>query len=195
MNIIVCGVGGQGVILFSDIIAHLALAAGLDVKKSEVHGMAQRGGSVTSHIRYAPRVHSPLIEDGTADIIVAFEQLEALRYIHFLAPSGVLIYDPLRIEPLPVQIGLVEKMPDDLLNKRIAARAPRRYPVEAFATACNLGNPRVQNTVMLGAVARFLEFPVNLYSRVIKALVKPQFIEQNLQAFAAGSQLIPPPET
>ncbi len=195
MNIIVCGVGGQGVILFSDIIAHLALASGLDVKKSEVHGMAQRGGSVTSHIRYATRVYSPLIEEGTADVIIAFEQLEALRYIHFLSPSGILIYDPLRIEPLPVQIGLVEKMPDATLKQRITARAPHNYPVDAFATACQLGNPRIQNTVMLGAVSRFLGFPINLYHQAIKTLVKPQFIEQNMKAFAAGLELIPPPET
>jgi indolepyruvate ferredoxin oxidoreductase beta subunit len=189
MNILICGVGGQGVLLFSRLLANLALTAGLDVKKSEVHGMAQRGGSVTSHIRWSKRVYSPLIEEGTADIIVAFEQLEALRYSHFLCPNGWLIYDPLRIEPLPVQIGLVEKVTDDFLRKRLNARAPSNRPVPAFATACNLGNPRVQNMVMLGAVSHLLEFPVSLYHQVIELLVKPQFVQLNLEAFAAGRDL------
>ncbi|NPV13665.1 indolepyruvate oxidoreductase subunit beta [candidate division WOR-3 bacterium] len=192
MNILVCGVGGQGVLLFSDILSHIALMAKLDVKKSEVHGMAQRGGSVTSHIRWSGKVYSPLIEEGTADIIIAFEKLEALRYIHFLSPSGSLIYDPLRIEPLPVLIGTVEKMPDSLLDERINIRAPKNYPVPAFEVACKLGNPRLQNTVMLGAVSRFFEFPSNLYRQVISTLVKPQLVELNLKAFAAGLELIPP---
>ncbi len=191
MNILVCGVGGQGVLLFSDIIANLALAAGLDVKKSEVHGMAQRGGSVTSHIRCNTKVHSPLIEEGTADLIVAFEQLEALRYIHFLAPDGWLIYDSLRIDPLPVQLGMVENLSDTALQKRINYRAPRNQEVRAFETACQLGNPRVQNMVMLGAVSLFWEFPETLYHQAINLLVKPQFIEINLKAFTVGRQLVP----
>jgi indolepyruvate ferredoxin oxidoreductase beta subunit len=193
MNILVCGVGGQGVLLFSDVLARIALMAKLDVKKSEVHGMAQRGGSVTSHIRWAKKVYAPLIEEGHADIIIAFEKMEALRYIHFLSPSGTLIYDPLRIEPLPVLIGAVEKVPDTIIDERIAVRAPKNYPVPAFDVACKLGNPRMQNTVMLGAVSRLLDFPLNLYRQVISATVKPQFVEPNLQAFAAGLKLIPPP--
>ncbi|MGQ9708585.1 MAG: indolepyruvate oxidoreductase subunit beta [bacterium] len=194
MNILVCGVGGQGILLFSKILAQLALTAGLDVKKSEIHGMAQRGGSVTSHIRWSKSVHSPLIEEGTADIIVALEQLEALRYIHFLAPNGWLIYDPFRIEPLPVQIGQVEKLADDFLSKRINRRTALNRSVPAFATACDLGNPRAQNMVMLGAVSHHLEFPVTLYHQVITLLVKPQFLESNLSAFAAGRDLLNRPQ-
>lgn len=190
MNILVCGVGGQGVLLISDILAQLAMATGLDVKKSEVHGMAQRGGSVTSHIRWSKKVYSPLIEEGTADIVVAFEQLEALRYIHFLSATGQLIYDPLRIEPLPVQIGIVEKMPDEVLQQKIAARAPLNCSIPAFTLACNLGNPRIQNTVMLGAISHFLDFPLFIYEQVISQLVKPHFVEINLKAFAAGRALL-----
>ena len=104
-NILICGVGGQGVLLFSDVLSASALAAGLDVKKSEVHGMAQRGGSVTSHVRYAPKVYSPLIEEGTADFLVAFEQLEALRYLHFLSPKGRVLMDTLQVKPMPVLLG------------------------------------------------------------------------------------------
>ncbi|MEO0077623.1 MAG: indolepyruvate oxidoreductase subunit beta [candidate division WOR-3 bacterium] len=189
MNILVCGVGGQGVILFSDLLSHLALGAGLDVKKSEVHGMAQRGGSVTSHVRYSPRVHSPLIEEGTADLLVSFEKLEALRNVHYLSPTGRLVYDPMRIEPLPVILGLSDGMEDDVLNARLRDRAPTGRAVPAYETACNLGSPLVQNSVMLGAVSSLLEFPVEVYQAAIQTLVKPQFAEINLTAFAAGRRL------
>jgi indolepyruvate ferredoxin oxidoreductase beta subunit len=189
MNVLVCGVGGQGVLLFSDIISNLAMTAGLDVKKSEVHGMAQRGGSVTGHIRYAPKVFSPLIEEGTADLIVGFEMMEALRYIHFLGPNGRLVFDPHRIDPMPVSIGAVERPTDERLGERLAARAPVRQAVPAFATALGLGSPRVQNTVMLGAVSCFLEFPVESFRQAIASLVKPQALELNLKAFAAGREL------
>lgn len=189
MNILICGVGGQGVLLFSDLVSNLALSSGLDVKKSEVHGMAQRGGSVTGHVRYSPRVFSPLIEEGTADLLVAFEQLEALRYVHFLAPSGRLLYDPLRIEPLPVQLGLADAVGDAHLRERIRARARSSLAIPAFESACRLGSPLVQNTVMLGAVSSCLEFPADSYRSTIRALVKPQFVELNLAAFAAGRQL------
>ena len=191
MNVLACGVGGQGVILFSDILANLALSAGLDVKKSEVHGMSQRGGSVISHIRYESKVYSPLIEEGTADLIVAFEKLEGLRASHFLAPSGKLVFDPHRIDPLPVQLGLVERIDDQRLDERLQARAPNRVAIPAFATAKQLGTPRVQNIVMLGAVSRFLEFPADAYKTVIRTLVKPEFLEINLTAFATGQKLVP----
>lgn len=189
MNILVCGVGGQGVILFSDIISSLALGAGLDIKKSEVHGMAQRGGSVTTHVRYGTRVFSPLIEQGTADMVVAFEKLEALRYIHMLRPTGRLLYDPHRIDPLPVSSGMVERPADERLDERLAARAPNRQAVPAFKTALKLGNSRVQNTVMLGAVSWCLEFPADAFHGAITSLVKPKAIELNLKAFAAGREL------
>jgi indolepyruvate ferredoxin oxidoreductase beta subunit len=189
-NVLVCGVGGQGVILFSNILSQLALDAGLDVKKSEVHGMAQRGGSVTTHIRFGPRVYSPLIEEGTAELVVAFERLEALRYSHFVAGSGRLLYDPHRIEPLPVQIGAVEPMPDDEVDRRLRARAGILVPVAAFAAALELGNAKVQNVVMLGAASNFLEFPEETYTAAIKALVKPAFVDLNLRAFATGKGLV-----
>jgi indolepyruvate ferredoxin oxidoreductase beta subunit len=189
VNILVSGVGGQGVILFSNIISDLALTAGLDVKKSEVHGMAQRGGSVTTHIRYAPKVFSPLIEEGTADVIVAFEMMEALRYIHFLGPNGRLVYDTHRIDPLPVSTGVVERPADEQLDQRLAVRAPSRQTVPAFATALGLGNARVQNTVMLGAISCFLEFPEEAYRQAITRLVKPKTVDLNLKAFAEGRAL------
>lgn len=190
MNILIAGVGGQGVLLFSDILANLALASGLDVKKSEVHGMAQRGGSVTSHVRYAPRVYSPLVEEGTADLIVAFEALEAVRYLHWLAPNGRLVYDPHRIDPLPVSIGLIERPDDKSLVERIQERVRQSVAVPAFARAIELGNARVQNVVMLGAVSRFLEFHPDTYRAAIRNTVKPAAVELNLTAFNAGRELV-----
>jgi indolepyruvate ferredoxin oxidoreductase, beta subunit len=210
MNILVCGVGGQGVLLFANIVSDLALIAGLDVKKSEVHGMAQRGGSVTSHIRYAPKVASPLIEEGTADIIVAFEMMEALRYIHFLRPEGKLIYDSHRIDPLPVSTGVVERPTDQwlegLLTERVGALSKSctaldspsslvpspsslLIRVPAFQAALKLGNARVQNVVMLGAISLSLEFPEDAYHQAIAQRVKPKVVELNLKAFTEGRAL------
>ena len=213
MNIMVCGVGGQGVLLFSDIISEIALGSGLDVKKSEVHGMAQRGGSVTGHIRYAPRVYSPLIEEGTADVLVAFEMLEALRFSFFLKPDGRLIYDPHRIDPLPVSIGAVERPTDQWLEERLQSRvqgpvssiqcpsapaspestvqSPKSslIRVPAFDAALKLGNARVQNTVMLGAISNYLEFPKSAYTDALTRLIKPKVVDLNLKAFAEGRAL------
>ncbi|MFO7639123.1 MAG: indolepyruvate oxidoreductase subunit beta [bacterium] len=190
MNLLICGVGGQGVLLFSDLIGGIAMSAGLDVKRSEVHGMAQRGGSVSTHVRFSPRVRSPLIEAGTADLIVAFEKLEAVRYVHFLAPGGRLFYDGFRLDPLPVQSGLVERPEDAALEERLAARAPNRVMIPAFETARKLGNARVQNTVMLGAVSRGLEFPFETYQAEIRQLVTPKLVELNLKALEAGRSLV-----
>jgi indolepyruvate ferredoxin oxidoreductase beta subunit len=189
VNVLICGVGGQGVILFSDLLSNIALAAGLDVKKSEVHGMAQRGGSVNTHVRFGRKVFSPLIEEGTADLIVAFEKLEAVRYLHFLAPGGRLVYDDYRLEPLPVQLGLVPGATDEDLEARLAGRAENRTLVPAFAAALELGNKRVQNVVMLGAASRFLEFPVDSCREMIRDMVKPKFVELNLRAFERGLEL------
>lgn len=189
MNVLVCGVGGQGVILFSDLLSNVALAAGLDVKKSEVHGMAQRGGSVNTHVRYGPKVYSPLIEEGTGDLVVAFEKMEAVRYIRFLSGNGRLVYDEHRVDPLPVQLGMSERPEDVELDGRIQAQVPTSTMISAFEVARELGNTRVQNVVMLGAVARFLEFPVETYRSVIHTLVKPKFVELNIRAFERGVEL------
>jgi len=190
VNVLICGVGGQGVLLFSELLSGTALAAGLDVKKSEVHGMAQRGGSVNTHVRFGAKVYSPLIEEGTADLVVAFEKLETARYLHFLSPKGKLLYDAYRHEPLPVQLGMVERSADEDLDSRIAGRAENRVLVPAFETARKLGNPRVQNVVMLGAASRLLEFPAEVYREQIRDKVKAKFVDLNLEAFERGAGLV-----
>jgi len=187
-NILISGVGGQGVMLFSDMLSEIAMNEGLDVKKSEVHGMAQRGGSVTSHIRFGPKVYSPLIEEGTADFLVSFEKLEALRYLHFLSPKGVLLTDTMIVEPLPVIIGLVE-MPKDI-DERIKNRVKKSYIIEAFKKANELGNSRVQNMVMLGALSNFLDFTPDTYHGAIRKNVKEKFIDINIKAFETGVGLV-----
>lgn len=187
-NVLVCGVGGQGVLLFSDLLSEIALNQGLDVKKSEVHGMAQRGGSVTSHIRFGPKIYSPLIEEGTADFLVAFEKLEALRYLHFLSPKGILLTDTMIVEPLPVIIGLVE-MPKDI-DERIKNRVKKSYIIEAFKKANELGNSRVQNMIMLGALSNFLDFTPDIYHGAIRKNVKEKFVDINIKAFETGVGLV-----
>lgn len=187
-NVLVCGVGGQGVLLFSDLLSEIALTVGLDVKKSEVHGMAQRGGSVTSHIRFGPKVYSPLIEEGSADFLVAFEKLEALRYLHFLAPQGILLTDTMIVEPLPVIIGLVE-MPKDI-DERIKNRVKKSYIIEALKKANELGNSRVQNMIMLGALSNFLDFTPDIYHGAIRKNVKEKFVDINIKAFETGAGLV-----
>jgi len=188
INIVTCGVGGQGVLLFTDILADVAMQAGLDVKKSEVHGMAQRGGSVVSQLRFGERVFSPLIEETTADFIVGFEILETLRYIHFLSEKGRVLVDTLEISPMPVLTGAAE-YPKDVIE-RIKARASKVYVVNAYNKAKELGETRTQNVVMLGAASRFLKFPYELYKAAIEKNVKTKFVELNLKAFEQGRKLV-----
>jgi len=188
INIVTCGVGGQGVLLFTDILADVAMQAGLDVKKSEVHGMAQRGGSVVSQLRFGERVFSPLIEETTADFVVGFEKLETLRYIHFLSEKGRVLVDTLEISPMPVLTGAAE-YPKDVIE-RIKARARNVYVFDAFNKAKELGETRTQNVVMLGAASRFLKFPYELYKAAIEKNVKTKFVELNLKAFEQGRKLV-----
>jgi indolepyruvate ferredoxin oxidoreductase beta subunit len=187
-DILICGVGGQGVLLFSDVLSGAALEAGFDVKKSEVHGMAQRGGSVTSHVRFGPRVYSPLIEEGSADFLVAFEQLEALRYLHFLSPNGKVLIDTLKVKPMPVLLGTTE-YPADVVE-RVKAGARKVYVIEAFKKAKELGQSRAQNIVMLGALSRLLKIPEAVFEETIRRSVKAKFVELNLKAFQEGRRLL-----
>jgi indolepyruvate ferredoxin oxidoreductase beta subunit len=187
-NILICGVGGQGVLLFSDVLSAAALNAGYDVKKSEVHGMAQRGGSVTSHVRFARKVYSPLIEEGTADFLIAFEQLEALRYLHFLAPEGAVLLDSYKFLPMPVLTGDVE-YPGNVIE-RVRAGRKNTFVIEAFKKAKELGQPRAQNIIMLGALSSRLDLPEKVFEDAIRQNVKPKFVELNLKAFQTGKALI-----
>lgn len=183
-NILIAGVGGQGVLLVSEILSEACLRAGCDVKKSEVHGMAQRGGSVTSHVRFGKQVHSPLIEKGQADVLVSFEELEALRWIAFLKPGGTVVVNAQRIAPITVSSG-VSTYPEDVLEQ-LRERTSRVVAVDGIGIAQKVGNPRVVNVVLLGALSNHLNIEESIWRETISARVPPKTVDVNLKAFEAG---------
>ncbi|MCE5285548.1 MAG: indolepyruvate oxidoreductase subunit beta [Pelosinus sp.] len=185
-NIMIVGVGGQGTLLTSRILGGLALDAGYDVKLSEVHGMAQRGGSVVTYVRYGEKVAEPIIEEGMADIIIAFERLEALRYAHFLKKDGVLIANDQKIEPMPVLLGMAD-YPENVLEN--LAKKYTLFSVDAMQQAKQLGNSRVFNIIVLGLVAKHMKFSKEEWYKVIEKTVPPKTVEINKKAFDAGYQL------
>ena len=185
-NIMIVGVGGQGTLLTSRILGKLAINAGYDVKLSEVHGMAQRGGSVVTFVRYSDKVNEPIVEEGQADVLIAFERLEALRYLHFLKKDGVVIVNDWRIDPITVVTG-VAAYPEDVIETLKEKR--RAIVVEATAESKKLGAPKAFNIIVLGAAARHMGFEKEDWLRVIETTVPPKTIEVNKQAFEIGYAL------
>ena len=185
-NIMIVGVGGQGTLLTSRILGKLAIRAGYDVKLSEVHGMAQRGGSVVTFVRYGESVDEPIVEEGQADVLIAFERLEALRYLHFLKKDGVVIVNDWRIDPITVVTG-VAAYPEDVIETLKEKR--RAIVVEATAEAKKLGAPKAFNIIVLGAAAKHMGFEKEDWLRVIETTVPPKTIEVNKQAFEIGYAL------
>ncbi|MEW6411522.1 MAG: indolepyruvate oxidoreductase subunit beta [Candidatus Zixiibacteriota bacterium] len=187
-SILIVGVGGQGVLLASEIITEVAMGAGLDVKKSEVHGMAQRGGIVSSHVRIAPRVYSPTIGYGQADIIVAFEQAEGLRAMDWMKKDGVAIASMTRLVPAIVTSSKQFSYPDDSIDE-MKKKADRVIGVPADKIAMELGNPRLVNTILMGVMSNYLPFDSELWLDVIRKKVKPKFVDVNVEAFNRGRQI------
>ena len=185
-NIMIVGVGGQGTLLTSRILGGLAIEAGFDVKISEVHGMAQRGGSVVTYVRYGEAVAEPIVEEGQADILIAFERLEALRYAHFLKKDGILIINDQRIDPMTVVTGAAE-YPENIIED--LGSKYKVVSLNAMEEALKLGNSRVFNTVILGVAARNMEFDKAAWVQVIESTVPPKTREINLTAFEAGYAL------
>ncbi len=185
-NLLLSGVGGQGVVLASYVLSQVAMAEGYDVKQSEVHGMSQRGGSVTSHFRFGDKVWSPLVTPGSADILLSFEALEAMRYAHWLRPGGLLVYNTLRINPAPVAAGLAEYPAD--IDARIAAAASNVRCVNASALAEEAGTVKAVNVVMLGAASGALPFAPETWEAIIRKVVPPKTVDVNLKAFALGAE-------
>ena len=183
----IVGVGGQGTLLTSRILGGLAEDAGYDVKLSEVHGMAQRGGSVVTYVRYATekgeKVAEPIVEEGTADVLIAFERLEALRYAHFLKKDGVLIVNDQRIDPITVVTGAAE-YPEGILEKLSAEY--KVYSIDAMEEAKKLGNTRTFNVIVLGMAARHMNYAKEDWEKVISAKVPQKTIDMNLAAFRRG---------
>jgi len=185
-NIMIVGVGGQGTLLTSRILGGLTIHAGFDVKLSEVHGMAQRGGSVVTFVRYGEEVHEPIVEEGQADVLIAFERLEALRYAHFLKKDGVIVVNDQRIDPMPVVIGAAtypENVIEDLEKKY------QVYRVDATEEAKKLGNSRVFNIIVLGIAAQHMDFTKEDWLTVIEKTVPAKTVEINKKAFEVGYHL------
>ena len=185
-NIMIVGVGGQGTLLTSRILGKLATRAGYDVKLSEVHGMAQRGGSVVTFVRYGDNVAEPIVEEGQADVLIAFERLEALRYIHFLKKDGSVIVNDWRIDPITVVTG-VAQYPENIIDTLKEKR--NTIVVEATEEAKKLGAPRTFNVIVLGAAAKHMGFDKEDWLDVIETTVPPKTIEINKKAFEIGYNL------
>lgn len=185
-NIAIAGVGGQGIILASDVLAQAAICAGYDVKKNEVHGMAQRGGAVVSEVRFGRRVRSPLIPDGEVDVLLALEMLEGLRHLHRLRPEGVVIADELRIRPAVRPPG-APGYPEDVADQ-LRSLGHRVVLIPAAELARGAGNARAANTVLIGALSRHLELPEEAWQRSLRMCLRPSLLEVNVRAFGLGMQ-------
>ena len=182
-NIMIVGVGGQGTLLASRILGNTAIAQGYDVKLSEVHGMSQRGGSVVTYVKYGDAVYSPIIDKGEADIILAFELLEAKRALPYLKKGGTLIVNDQRIDPMPVIIGAAE-YPETILcelKKSVNVRS-----ADALTLAKEAGNPKTANVVLIGLLAASTDIPKDVWLHALKTTVPPKFLDVNLTAFEKG---------
>lgn len=182
-NIMIVGVGGQGTLLTSRILGGIVLKAGYEVKLSEVHGMAQRGGSVVTYVRYGDHVAEPIVEEGQVDILISFERLEALRYLHYLKKDGVIIVNNWRIDPITVVTG-VATYPEGILET--IEKDHTLYTINAMEEAKKLGNSRVFNIIVLGLAAKHMDFTEEDWLQVIEETVPPKTVEINKTAFKIG---------
>ena len=186
-NILFCGVGGQGILLASEVTAYSLLAAGKDVRKSEVHGMAQRGGSVTAHLRYGGKVYSPLISPGEADIVVAFEMLEAVRYLPYMHSGSKVIVNTHKIYPPAVATGKMA-YPENVLNELIS-RDIHVKELDAFEIASSVGEVRAVNIVMVGVLSTYLPVDEQVYVDVMHERIPARFRDVNIRAFQEGRKI------
>ncbi|MBR4027093.1 MAG: indolepyruvate oxidoreductase subunit beta [Lachnospiraceae bacterium] len=182
-NIMIVGVGGQGTLLTSRILGGITVDAGFDVKLSEVHGMAQRGGSVVTFVRYGEKVAEPIVEEGQADVLIAFEMLEALRYAHFLKKDGVMIVNEHRIDPITVVTGMAS-YPENIIEN--LEKEYKVLKVNAMEEALKLGNSKVFNIIVLGVAARHMDFSKEAWLEVIEKTVPSKTVEINKKAFLLG---------
>ncbi|NPV44600.1 MAG: indolepyruvate oxidoreductase subunit beta [Firmicutes bacterium] len=183
-GIMIVGVGGQGVILASELLCEAAMRAGYDVKKSEVHGMAQRGGSVVSNVRFGKKVYSPLISKGEADILLSFEQLETLRWLDYIKPEGKIIVNMQKIMPMAVAIGQGE-YPEDIFGI-LKRKTDKIYRVDGLGIARKAGNVKAVNVAIIGALSNYLDIPEGIWEEVIENRVPPKTLKINLTAFEMG---------
>jgi len=185
-NVLIAGVGGQGVILSSELLALAALADGQDIKQGEFHGVAQRGGAVFSHVRFGDRVHSPMSPRGKVDYLLALERLEALRYAHFVKRGGTVIVNDHRVEP--VRMADTRPYPDEG-NDFLQEKGFEVVVVPATQKAIELGNHRAANVILLGALANHLDIPIEVWEKTLVGRIPERLLELNQKAFAAGREM------
>ncbi len=186
-NIIFAGVGGQGVILASKVTMEVAKNAGYDVKESEVHGMAQRGGSVDCNVRFGEKVYSPLIKKGETDFLVSFELLELMRKLEYLSPEGTLIVNREQIDPAPVQTGAMKYPPD--IEDWLKSNSKNVKIIDTREALKEAGSRKALNIVMLGVLSNYLEFGKEQWEEAIRKTVKEKFVDMNIKAFNLGREL------
>ena len=184
LNVMIVGVGGQGTLLASRVLGAAMIASGYDVKVSEVHGMSQRGGAVVTYVRAGEKVYSPIVNMGEADMILAFEQLEAARWLPYLKKDGRLITSTQQIDPMPVVTGAA-KYPEDVL-KAIQAAGAELVTVDALRLALEAGSVKAVNIVLIGVMARQTDIPKEVWMEAVRSTVPSRFLEMNLKAFEAG---------
>ncbi|MGL5312502.1 MAG: indolepyruvate oxidoreductase subunit beta [Peptostreptococcaceae bacterium] len=186
-SILLVGVGGQGTILASKLLTTGLMEAGYDVKMSEIHGMSQRGGSVSSQVRYGEKVYSPVIEIGGADILVSFEKMEALRWLNYLKPNGRIVVNNYKMSPMPVLNGKAEYLEKEIEEELSKLNATM---LDAAQKAVELGNAKVMNIILLGALVRAMELEDINWEKIIRDNVKEKFVDINLKAFKEGMNLV-----
>ncbi|MCX5976717.1 MAG: indolepyruvate oxidoreductase subunit beta [Coprothermobacterota bacterium] len=191
INFLVCGVGGQGTVVASDILSNVGLASGYEVKKSDVLGLAQRGGSVISHIRWSNQaVHAPMVGLGEIDYMLAFERLEAVRRLPYMKPEGTVIVNAQEIHPIAVTTGQMAYPSPSQILATLQANVAHVYEVNALATALTFGSSRTVNTVLLGAISHFFPASASIWEEAISQVIRPKLLELNIKAFHAGRALM-----
>ncbi|CAA7601129.1 Pyruvate-flavodoxin oxidoreductase, central domain protein [Acididesulfobacillus acetoxydans] len=185
-NVLLCGVGGQGVLLASEVLALVAAEEKAEVKQTEVHGVAQRGGSVVSHLRFGEGVYSPIVRTGEADILLAFERLEAVRYGYYVKPGGLILIND--VEIMPGQIGEYKPYPAGIMEF-LSGKGLRLQLIPAAAEAKALGNVRVSSLILLGVLSQHLDLSPRAWETVIRRRIPERLLEVNLKAFEAGVEL------
>ncbi|HDN58335.1 MAG TPA: hypothetical protein ENF20_00065 [Candidatus Marinimicrobia bacterium] len=190
INFLIAGVGGQGTILASDIMAEVGMLDGYDVKKTDVLGLAIRGGSVVSHIRWGEKVNAPMSMRGKVDYLIAFEPIEALRRVDFLNKEGTIIFNDYKIPPITVSSGLATYPADGVIEKVLKESAKDVYRINATNKAVEIGNVKTVNVMMLGVLSVFLDVNIEIWEKAIKKFVPEKLIEVNLKTFYTGREII-----
>jgi len=186
-NILLAGVGGQGILLASEVLSEVMLLAGLDVKKNEIHGMSQRGGSVVSHVRYGDKVYSSIIPEGEVDILFSFEMLETCRYLPLVRKNGQIIINNWKIAPPSVALGK-QVYPENLVEN-VRTQFPKTKVVDGLDLALEAGNSKTVNIVLLGALSNMLDFDKQLWLTALKKMIPAKLLDINLKAFELGCQV------